>query len=192
MRFLLSLSLISVIRSTVASPLPGSGDDVNLFVDADAYSLFPDDSTGSPANYADSNLDQALLVDDMSSNTLDWTDPIDLAGVDGFCAADDEVQISGRLRARDGESCTSSGQTVNNYKMPDWLDILKKIGPFTTPDTETNQPPPIGPGSSSDGQECPDPYPRHLCCGAPSFDSMEIVDGVRFYTTMESCTSGTR
>lgn len=137
MRSLIFLSLIAVLRSTVAKPQPGDGDDVNLFLDQDADPLLPDDSTGLlPDNYADPTLDQASSAD-TNSNTPDWSDSIELAGVDDFCAADEEVQLIGRMRARDraSSSCKSSpGQNVNLLSLPNIFEVFKKVRPSTEPD----------------------------------------------------------
>lgn len=193
MQLLLSLSLISVLCSTtIANPLLGDGDDVNLFADSDAFPLFPDDLTGLPANYADSTLDQAPLADLDSDDTLGWTDSTELAGANDFCAADEEVQTTNRMRARDGASCRSSGQNTNLLNLNGLFDIFKKkTPPSVQPDSETQTSPPIGEPALPEENQCQDPYSHHLCCAQPGLNSLNIVDGVKFANTMETCTSGT-
>lgn len=191
MRFLVFLSSISLLHSTFANPLLGDSDDTNLFIDSDADPLFPDDLAGLPASFADLPLDQALLADE-SFDIHDWSDPIELAGVDDFCAADEEIQIIGKLRVRDGpSSCTSSGQNVNLLNLPNIFKIFEKKIPPTRPDSETQKSPPANVlGTSSDDNPCQEPYPHHLCCLDPVANSLTIVDGLKFYNAMVTCTPG--
>ena len=192
MRFLVSLSSISLLHSTFANPLLGDSDDTNLFIDSDADSLFPDDLTRLPPSFADSTLDQASLADE-NLDFHDWSDSTELAGVDDFCAADEEIQTIGKLRVRDeaSSSCTSPGSNVNLLNLPNIFQIFKKVNPSTQPDSETKKSPPAGgPGASFDENECLEPFFHHLCCVHPAPNSLDIVGGITFYNTMEICTPG--
>lgn len=127
MQFLVFLSFVAIFRSTAASSLLEDGDDTNLFFDADASPLFSNDVNELSANYADPTLDQVSLADE-NSDTFDWTDSVEVAGVDDFCAADGEIQIIGRMRARDVHpSCSTSDQNINLLKLPDLREIFRKV-----------------------------------------------------------------
>lgn len=192
MQFLVFLSFVSVVRFSAASPLLGDGDNTNLFVDSDAYPLFSDDVNGLSANYADPTLDQVSVADE-NSNTFDWTDSVELAGVDDFCAADSEIQTIGKIRARDEHpSCRSSGQNVNLLNIPNILDVFRKgKKPSVQPGSEIENPLPIDPLAPPEENICPPPYTQHLCCAEPGPNSLNIINGEKFQNTMEGCTPGT-
>lgn len=192
MRFLVFLSFVSVIRSTAATPLLGNSDDTNLFLDPNADPLFSDNVNGLAANHADPTLDQVSLADG-DSNTFDWTDSVELAGVDNFCAADEEIQTIGKMRARDDRSsCSSSGQNVNLLKLPNPLDLFRKgKQPLTQPGPETENAVPSGPLTAPEENQCQAPYTEHLCCAEPAPNSLHIVNGKQFRNTMVGCEYGT-
>ena len=191
MRFLVFLSFVSVLSSTVAVLLLGDSDDLNLFFDSADNSLFPDDTNELSINYGNSDLDQVSLLDE-NSNVLDWTGSTELAGVGDFCAADGEIQTIGRIRARnDHASCRSSDQNINLLNFPKIGDFFKKKQtPSTEPIPKTEVIPPIAPAPPQENA-CELPYDKHLCCVEPGPNSLNIVNGEKFHNTMESCTPGT-
>lgn len=197
MRFLVFISFVSVLCFIPASSLLEDGDVTNLFVDSESFPLFSDsdDANGLSADFADPTLDQISLADD-NSNTLDWTDSVELAGVDDFCAADGETQIIGKMRARDNHrSCGSSSQNVNLLKIPgipNLFDVFRKgKKPSAQPGSEIENEPPLAPLIPTEENVCKPPNPEHLCCASPGYNSLSIVQGQKFHNTMEGCTPGT-
>lgn len=192
MRFLVFLSFILTFRPTVAKSSV-KREDVNLFFDPDSDLPFSDDVTLWPGSFDDPTLNQLTLAD-ANSDTLDWPDSVELAGVDDFCAADEEVQIIGRMRARDGKGCTSPDQIdVNLLSLPNLLGgfQINKQQTRPVPEVEVVQPlrqlaPP------PDDNPCEPQYPNHLCCEEPATNSLNLVGGVKVYNVMRLCDPGTK
>ena len=193
MQYLLFLAISSVLQLTTANPLSGDEGDVNLFLDSNVNLLPPDDSNLWVTPSEDPILDQLSLDDVSPDDALDWTDSVELAGVDDFCAADEEFQISARIRARDGGgSCKTSDHNTNLLTWPHDLFGKPKnsdVSPAQAPvDTR-----PSAPAAIPLEEQCVYPFPEHLCCVEPLFGSRTATTtGPVIYGVMVSCAPGKR
>lgn len=200
MRFLLSLSSLRLSLLAITHVLSEDVNDGNLFSDSDSRSLFPENPTLLSSNIGDSTLKTVSLLDDPNSVGLDWADPIDwndpveLAGSGDLCTGAEQVQYTGRMRARrDANSCPSPGQTTNLLQLPGLSDLVNIVnGPTKKTKTEPAAPLPIIPESPPDEDNtCVPPYPLHLCCLYPDFDSAAKTLGIVIYAVVRKCRPST-
>ena len=104
---LIFLSAIWTHRCALADPLSGEEGDVNLFLSSDGSSLPLDDSSSLPDNSLLPSDNSLLLSDDLTQwpvspddpidNIFDETEPVDLAGVNDLCAADEDTSLVGKM-----------------------------------------------------------------------------------------------
>ena len=197
MRYLFFLSLVSVLRSSIANPLLVDLDEsnLNLFVDSNTDPLFPHELTELPVDNADSALDLASLIDP-DSDIFGSSDSVELlagAGADDFCAADGEFQIIGRMRARDTTRCGAnslSQQDINHLTIPNIFKIFEKKDPPPQTDSETNRSPQPGSGASPNELICSEPFRNHLCCNEPATSENLVIRNILYYDKMKVCTPG--
>ena len=193
MRVLVFLSPFCIFFFSVVHVLSEDATAENLFYDKTVDSLFPENPGLLSVNVEDPGLEPTSLFDDPDSDNLDWTDPLELAGLENLCETAEEVQYGGRLRARrDANSC-SSDQTTNLLKLPGLPDLYNIIKtPGEEPFKEPAAPMPIVPEPSLGvDNRCAPPFPLHFCCLYPEWDKVTVVEGFVLYAVIRQCTPST-
>lgn len=157
--------------------------DASSSLSDDSLLLF-DDSTSWPVNSDNSSLDQLLSLDQTDNIFGGETEPFELAEVNDLCAADENILILGKMRARDessSSSCPKPGSNTNQLKLPDWNNVREKVWrvlntPLFGGSNKKDDPaplaapplPPVIPNNENENRKrCPGDYGNyvyHLCC----------------------------
>ena len=220
------LSAVPVFQCALASPLTGGEGDVDLFLDSDVSSLPPDDSSSSsllsdnslllsddpiqwPVNSDDPSLNLLSPID-QNDDLLDETEDTELAWANNLCAADENLPIFGKMRARDKSSSSLPSSCINpdaadtnQFKKIDWEKLRRQFWrimkePIFDFDNqgEIRLPPPRPPKTpTEDNREkrCPGDYGHysyHLCC--ETYNGFSEDEQYRYYDEMFGCTPGMR
>lgn len=196
MRVLVLVSSFYIFLFSVVHVLSEDANAEIPVFDSSGDFLFPENPDLLGANVEDPGLEPTSLFDDPDSDNLDWTDPLEpleLAGLEDLCEAAEEVQYTGRMRARGDPNSCSSDQTINFLKLPGLPDLYNAIKrPGKTPITEPAVPMPIVPESLPELDNiCVPPFPLHLCCLYPEWGKMTTMDGFKVYAIIRQCTPGT-
>lgn len=195
MRFLVFLSSLCVFLHSIFQVSSTAANDGNLFADSDSDPLFPNSPSLLSGDTGDAALEPSPLLGDPISTDLDWTDqtdPFDLAGSGGLCTVVEEVQYTGRMRARgNANSCSSSDQTTNLLQLPGPSDLDNIINgmmkkPKAKPGESADPLPVFLAPSPENDNPCVPPWPRHLCCLYPEYETV-IEFGLRVYTVAREC-----
>ena len=193
MQFFLFL-FSSILQLTIANLSAWNEGDVNLFLDPTADFLPSDDSWSVASE--DPTLNQLSLDDaslDASLDPLDWTDSVELAQVDDFCAAQEDFPLVGRVRARNGEVCKPSDQNTDLPALPELLPPFDKP-PEVNPTEESQDEGLLSPVAGPNPETCISPYLHHLCCKEPPRQSREVLtsSGLLLWDGSGSCDPGKR
>lgn len=202
MRFHVLLSFICVaprLNFRVSSEIANDG---NLFLDSiwdsESGSLFSDDANLLGEDAGDAATEPSSLLGESISTGFDLADQTDAVGSGDLCKAAEEVEYTGKIRARgDASSCSSPDHTTNLLQLPGLSDLENSIyGMGRRPKTNPQQipyPPPLTlpPVPEQDENPCFPPWPLHLCCIYPEFDKVLVEFNTRVYAVVRQCTPST-
>lgn len=200
MRFLAFLSYLCLFQRLIFHVSSDVANDGNLFFDSDSDagsdSLFPDNSSLLGGDIGEAASEPSSLLGEPISTGLDWaepTDPVNFAESSDLCKIAQEVQYTGRIRARgDANSCSSADQTTNLLQLPGLSDLENSINgmgrrPKQKPQAFPYPPPLILAPTPQDENPCVPPWPIHLCCIYPEWDKMVNEFGFRVYSVVREC-----